>query len=250
MLDPSAETAPRGSAEARDLRERGYAVFPDLLDAARVRVLREAVEELVAVAAPDAFYAPDTRPVTDRVAITPTGVAHDRLLSARPDLRPTVLPERLLAPLREVLGGDLRVELVGAVISDHTRPFFRWHTHIGGVEEGERNRRGAWPAVEGVHRVLTLLYLDDLDDESGPLLVLPRRVGDPTAPPHPLDEPRWPGAVELRPRAGTLVALEQCTWHAAYSRRSPGHRRLIGGYFGAADTPVPDWADPTLAGSA
>ncbi|MCB9595966.1 MAG: phytanoyl-CoA dioxygenase family protein [Sandaracinaceae bacterium] len=235
------------SAHARELVERGYAVFEGFADPAAVEALRAAIEELVVEIDPPRFYASPTEVLSDDVVVTSPGLAISRLLHARPALRPLVLRPELATTMRATLGDDAVLELAGAVVSDATRPFFRWHTHIDGEDEGERVKRGAWPAIADPLRVLTLLYLQDLDDDVGPLYVFPRRVGDPTPPPHDLDAHDWPGMVELRPRAGTLVALEQCTWHAADSLRGPGHRIFVGCYFAAARAERPDWADAELS---
>jgi len=234
-------------SHAAQIRARGYAVFEGLLDPGETASLRREVEGVIAEIDPPGFFAADTVQVADGVAVTSTGLAISRLLTARPALRPLVLRAPVIEAMRALLGPDARLELLGAVASDARRPFFSWHTHIDGEEEGERVKRGVWPPVEGISRVLTLLYLDDLDDESGPLYVYPRREGDPTPPPHPLDEEAWPDMVELRPKAGDLVALEQCTWHAAKSLRRPGLRLLVGAYFAAADAPRPSWLDEGLA---
>jgi len=233
--------------DARNIFERGYAVFEDVLDPDETRALREGIVELLGEINPPKYYAAQTEMISANVAITSTGLAISRLLDDRPALRPLVLREPVIEAMRDILGDGTRLELAGAVVSDEERPFFRWHTHIDGEEEGERYRARSWPAVERVERVLTLLYLDDIDDRSGPLYVLPRRAGDPTPPPFDLDLERWPGMVELRPRAGTLVALEQCTWHAARSLRGPGLRILAGCYWAAPFAARPAWTDEALA---
>lgn len=230
------------------IREQGYAILEGLLDREETAALRAEIEALIAELDPPGFFAASTVQVSETVAVTSTGLAISRLLDARPALAPRVLAPRLIDAMRETLGPDVRLELAGAVASDRRRPFFSWHTHIDGEEEGQRVQRGEWPARPRTERVLTLLYLDDLDDETGPLYVHPRREGEPTAPPHPLDEEVWPGMIELRPRAGDLVALEQCTWHAARSLRRPGLRLLVGCYFAAAGAPEPPWLDRSLAG--
>lgn len=242
---------PAASPEAHAIETRGYAVFPDLLGADDVRRLRAAITELVADIDPPALFAqvdaPLPRPhVRTPVSLTATGLALSRLLSARPDLAPLTISPRVSGAMREVLGADMRLELAGAVVSDRSRPFFPWHTHIDGEAEGTRLRAGAWPDKRHAERVLTLLYLDDLDDDGGPLLVLPRRSGDPTPPPADVSAPEWPSQVELRPRAGTLVALEQCTWHAARPQRRDGLRIFVGCYLAAARAVVPPWADAEL----
>lgn len=234
------------NAHATRLREQGYSVFEGFADAAAVATLREAIEALVAEIAPPRLYASPSEVLSAGVVVTSPGLAISGLLALRPALAPLVLNAALADAMRATLGDDAVCELAGAVVSDATRPFFSWHTHIDGEDEGERVKRGAWPPIREPLRVLTLLYLQDLDERTGPLFVLPRRVGDPTPPPHDLSLRDWPGMVELRPRAGTLVALEQCTWHAAGSLHGPGLRTFVGCYFAAAQAPPPAWADAAL----
>ncbi len=232
---------------ARDLNQRGFSVFEDMLDATEVDGLRRSVEELVREIDPPCFWASPAVTLSDRATVTAPGLAIGRLLHERPALRPRVLPERLLEAMRATLGDDVVLELAGAVVSDEARPFFTWHTHIEGLDEDVRYLKRSWPPIKSVQRVLTLLYLQDLDARMGPLYVLPRRAGDPTPPPYDLERREWPEMIELRPRAGTVVALDQCTWHAAGSLRGPGLRTFVGCYFAARSTKRHDWADPTLA---
>jgi len=229
-----------------DLERQGYAVYERVCPGGDVFRIRSAISKIVQEVQPQSLFEPETRQLSEAVSLTPTGLAIDRLFKLCPHLVSTVLRPEVIASLRTVLGSDMRLELVGAAVSDETRPFFRWHTHIGGVEERERLREQAWPAVDGVRRVLCLLYLDDLDEDGGPLLVLPRRVGDPTAPPGDIDARSWPGEAEIRAPAGTVVALDQCTWHAARSRRGTGLRMFVGAYFAAADEPWPEWGDRAM----
>jgi len=234
---------------ARDLRERGFAVLEALVDADGVQRLRRALQGMVEELCPPRLWAKPAVTLSERAVLTSPGLAFGRFLQERPELRPWVLPEPLTDAMQATLGTDMVLELAGAVVSDATRPFFTWHTHIDGVDEGERYLSQSWPDVPSVQRVLTLLYLQDLEPEVGPLYVLPRRAGDPTPPPHDLEDRAWPGMVELRPRAGTLVALDQCTWHAAARMRTDGHRYFVGCYFASANVTSPAWADPNLSWS-
>lgn len=236
---------------SRAITEQGYAILPGFLDAASLAQARAAIEALVERVAPERLYAPSSvtleRPALPvPLVVTPTGLTITGVLRVAPELGPLLFQERLLAPLRALLGSDLRVEVVGAAVSDRTRPFFGWHTHIDGEEEWTRLSARRWPSKPRVERVVVVLYLDDLDDDGGPLLVLPRRAGDPTPPPHDTLAQDWPGQVTLRPRAGSAVLLEQCTWHAAHSRRTEGHRIFVGAYFSARAAPAPTFADGEL----
>ncbi len=231
---------------ADQLATHGYAVFDQLLTAAEAAELRQRLLELAAPVRPETLYEPDTRALGEAAAVSASGLALRGFAGRHPELLPTYLRPPLVAVIREVLG-DARVEELGALISDTARPFFRWHTHIGGEDEGVRFRSGHWPKVDRIERVLTLLYLDEVDEEAGPLYVLPRSVGEPTEPPGDIDVVAWPGAVSLHPSAGTLVAIEQCTWHAAGARGRPGERVLAAAYFARTDVAAADWADPAAA---
>lgn len=232
--------------EATDILERGYAVFEGACPPDELATLRAAVEDLVAELQPEQMQEPQQRALSDWAAVTPSGLALHGALHRRPDLAGIVFRPRVVETVRALLGDDARVEVTGAMVSDRQRPFFEWHTHIGGEDEGERVRRGEWPRVDSVRRILTLMYLDALDDEGGLLQLLPRRVGDPTEPPGDLSAPEWSGQVQIRAEPGSLVALEQCTWHAAHSKRGPGTRAIWACYYAAADEPCSGRFDPSL----
>lgn len=231
---------------ADQLATRGYAVFDGFLSPDEAAELRGRLLELAAPVRPETLYEPDTRALGEAAAVSASGLALHGFADRHPELVATYLRPPLVALIREVLG-DARVEELGALISDDARPFFRWHTHIGGEDEGVRFQSGHWPAIGRIERVLTLLYLDDVDDEAGPLYVLPRGVGEPTEPPGDIDVVAWPGSVSLLPKAGTLVAIEQCTWHAAGARGRAGERVLAAAYFARRDVAAPEWADAGAA---
>jgi len=235
---------PMGPAE--QLRARGYAVFEGFLGPSEASMLRDRLLTIAEPVRPATLYEPDTRELGDWAAVSASGLALRGFASRHPELLDRYLRPVLVALLRETLG-EVRVEEIGALISDRARPFFRWHTHIGGEDEGVRFKSGRWPRPDRVERVLTLLYLDDVDEEAGALYVLPRSVGDPTEPPGDIDRIEWPGRLALRPKAGTLVALEQCTWHAAAPRQRPGERVLAAAYFAGTEVASADWADPEAA---
>jgi hypothetical protein len=242
MIGPARTTAPEvDSATSCDLTpvvHRGYAVCEGLLDPDELSRRRAAIVDVVAELGWPALWAPARQPLTEVAAITPTGLG---LMYPRPELDWSAPPAGMRAGLAALLGPDARIEAVGALVTDRSRPFFTWHTHIDGEDEDVRHRAGRWPSIARLRRVFTLLYLDDIDDDSGPLLVLPRREGDRCEPIADLDATEWPNQVVLRPRAGTLVVLDECTWHAARAMNRDGLRIFIGGYFASADTPPAPW---------
>lgn len=257
MRDASADQGCRDGARGatRDLVERGYALVPALISPHEVARTRSALESLLERIAPPALYAAETLPLErpelpPQLAVTASGLAIPRVLEALPDVRALVMRGPLLDPARQLLGETFRVELLGAAVSDRTRPFFTWHTHIDGEDEGSRFARGAWPVKPRLERLLALVYLNDLDEDAGPLLVLPRRVGEPTSPPYEITAPSWPGQVTLHPRAGDAVLLDECTWHAARSLRTEGLRMFLGCWMASELSRPAPFADPAIAGLA
>ncbi|MBX3125312.1 MAG: phytanoyl-CoA dioxygenase family protein [Polyangiaceae bacterium] len=200
----------------------------------------------LAALGPVPLFAPEVTRLEETTSVTPNGLAWFGLLYEAPGAATQHLEPLLLEVLHRLLGAEVRLELAAALISDSQRPFFPWHSHVGGVDTGVYSRHGAWPAVQGIERVVALRYLDELDDETGPLLIYPRRLGDAPEPPHDLHAEAWPGQVELKVRRGSVVLLDQCTWHAARARRGAGHRTLVGSYFRSASQPPPEWVDHGL----
>ncbi len=248
------EAPPEASqALAGDLTARGYGTLPALLGKRELAAARAALERVVEQLKPPCFYAASTLTlehpeVPGPIEITSVGLTIPRLHAAAPELAPLVLQPRSLEPIRAALGDAMQLEVLGAVVSDEVRPFFTWHTHIDREHEGVRIRAGEWPDKPHVERVLMLVYLDNINDDSGQLLVYPRAAGEPTAPPYRIEAESWPGEVALSPRAGDAVILEQCTWHAARPRRNAGRRSFIACYFASSDASHVEPTEPSLRG--
>ncbi len=222
---------------ARKLRQEGFAVFHDAFDADEVLSLRAGIEEIYASLGKPRCYSTELRVLAPGVHVAKPGLIIAKLVERRPDFAPRILKAPIVETMRLALGQDMYVELTASVIADETRMFFAWHTHIGGLDDGAFRTSGIWPDVPQQRRIGTLLYLDDLDDDNGPLLVYPRAVGEPTAPPHDLDVEDWAGQVVVRARRGTVVATDECTWHAARQKRTPGLRILLGCNFVSRHAP-------------
>ncbi len=154
----------------------------------------------------------------------------------------------VVAAIRGYIGQDVEIELTGAVIADSHRPFFEWHTHIGGIDDSKYRHAGIWPQFDEPQRVMTLLYVQDLDAENGPLLVFPRGVREPTAPRHDPYALSWPDQVELQLPRGSVVVMDQCTWHAVRPKTNAGLRSFIGCYFKSPKAPPTEWIDESLRG--
>jgi hypothetical protein len=234
-------------AAAQFLRD-GYALLPALVDPATVATLRETLASLHAEVGHLPLYAREPIRDTPQTEISSTGLVFFHLLGWRPQLAPLLLHPQALAVVREVLGDSPRIELVGAVMTDHTRPFFEWHNHVGGPDDEDIRSSGTVRATSArPQRLSYLLYLDEATPQDGPLRVLPGRPADPRTAPHPRTQTCWPGDVALTWPPGSVLLIDETTWHAVPQRHTAGWRRWIGAYFAARHVPPAQRLDPSLA---
>lgn len=219
-----AETADR-------LRDAGWALLPALHTQDDLRSFAAMLDELRARFGATVLHRDEPAWLAEGVEVARPGLAFYRLLELAPELGPRLFPAALLAAVRDVLGEEPRIEMVGAVTSDETRPFTEWETHLGGPRDAEWRREGRRPRKARIERVAAFVFLEEL----GPWRVLPRRVGDPVEPPRAIDEPDWPDAVTLNGPPGSVLILDESTWHCVPPRATPGLRRFVGAYFARAD---------------
>ncbi|MFO7564877.1 MAG: hypothetical protein R6X02_19690 [Enhygromyxa sp.] len=237
-MDPAAHT--------RELIERGYTVFERLYEPEWVAALRADIEDIHAELGQPRCYLLGNQELAPGINLCPAGLAVRPLLHMRPRWAADIVRPEVVAALRGALGDDMVLEVAGCVLSDRSRPFFGWHAHVGGIDDGVYRRAGGWPTVSKIQRIMTLTYLQDLDDDNGPMLVYPRRVGEPVVMPHDGDAEAWPGQIELRVPAGSLIALDECTWHAVRPKLDDGLRIFLGLTYASADAPIGGWADEQL----
>jgi hypothetical protein len=236
------------STHVRDLRERGYTVFERVYDDAEIERLTETMARLHALAGRPECFSREARMLAPEIELCTTGLVFYKFIKRCPEHAELIVRPEVVAALRGYVGHDVELELTGAVIADSHRPFFAWHTHIGGIDDSKYRHAGVWPRFDEPQRVMTLLYVQDLAGENGPLLVYPRRVEEPTAPPHPLDAVDWPGQIQLEIPRGSVVIMDQCTWHAVRPKTSAGLRSFVGCYFRSPKAPATEWIDESLRG--
>lgn len=233
-------------SRAVELQQRGFTVYEDAFSPEDVALLRSRlIASYDALGAPATWANPPLGPAPD-VEISKVGLVFHKLGKHCPDVAVRVLEPRIVEDARALLGADMHVEYMAAVVVRGEREFFPWHAHVGGVDNLEYRKRAFFPTFTASERVTGLLYLDDLDDDTGTLLVMPRRIEEDTRPPHDPALEDWAGRIELRCRRGTVVLLEQCTWHAARPKRSPGLRVFIAFYLTARRAPRTSWVDDSL----
>jgi len=226
----------------RDLYTQGYTVFERAWSDDEVDTLRgHLVSKWEELGRPALQVNP---PVEIGDGVTgPAGLTFPKLATRSPELASLFFKPFIIDTIRGALGDGMRLELVAGVLSDKTRPFFDWHVHIDGVDDEYYNYKRPYRRFSKPERVTHLLYLDDLCEDNGELLVLPRKISDPTEPPYERTLEEWPDQVEIRCPRGSVVILEQCIWHAARPMRVDGLRCFIGSYFvaeGAKMTPIAD----------
>lgn len=237
-------TDPRVAEAADSLREHGYAVLPGVVPADGVTRMRSAIDALLDEIQPDALFSKEPRWLAPDLQVAGTGLVFHGLLGRAPGLADDMLPPLAYQLMHEVLGEGVFIEFSGGVVCDQSRPFFSWHHHVGGIDDELSRQRGRLPAGERPERIAMLLYLDEIGPELGQLLVDPARRTGP--PPHPVEQHAWPGMVGVAGPAGTIVFLDQVTWHAVTPKTLPGLRRFVGLWFAAADAPPSEGVDSTL----
>jgi len=218
----------------RSLRDSGFAVMQGLYDSSRVDRLRAAVGRVYAEAGSPTPYDSDVRWLGTNLQLTTTGFVVHKLLGFAPELQQGVLHPTAVEAVRGLLSDEMHLEMVGAVVANHTRPFFEWHMHVGGIDDERYRRRGWAPTFARAERVAMLVYLDEMGPGTGQLLVHPRKVTDPLEPPFPRHETHWPGQTTVSGPAGTVVLMEQGTWHAVLPRTVDETCRFLVGFWFAA----------------
>lgn len=213
---------------AQEFRERGFARFENMFSAGEAEGLIAGLEHMwqrlgqpSLVSQADVWHAP-------HVHVSPVGMTCAGILDHLPAAAAVLLRPELLMFFNEILGAGFELELGAGVLSDDRRPFFFWHHHVGGIDgEDHRGRSNSYPTFGRCERLACSLYASPLDDAHGVMLVWPRAVDASTAPPWPDTEAAWPGATEVRAPAGSVVILDQGTWHAVTPMGRPGRRGFV-----------------------
>jgi hypothetical protein len=205
------------SAQAADLlKSRGYVVLPRLLSPA---LCAQVVLEL------EADYGDGSRASKD------DGHVIRDVGDISEAAREALSHPEVLGVAAAYLGGDVRVEATAGIVSDARRPFMPWHCHVGGIDQERLRPLLPTLQIDVPQRVMGLVYPGGCEGESGPLVVSPRRLGDPLGPPGDPKDPAWPGAIEIHAEPGTVVVADEALYHAVLPQRRPGLRVIVGAYW-------------------
>lgn len=241
-----AEYARRVADHAKEILAQGYTILENAVPDPVVDALARTAQRLFEEAGSPRCYSLEMQFLAPDVSLCPAGLVHSRFFERCPEHADAIVPPLLVDVLRRSLGDDMTLELVASVVADRHRTYFEWHMHIGGIDVELHRRSGAWPAFAESQRISTLLYIDDIDPDNGPLLMYPRCISDPTPPPFDTNLRDWPGQRELLPRRGTIVMMDQCTWHAVRAKTTDGIRSFVGCHFRSREAPPTTLVDESL----
>jgi hypothetical protein len=223
-------------SHVQDLRERGFTRFDGLIP-------RELTVEFAAGLRAEwqrlgqpGLYSREDIWLEPGVHVSPVGMTCAGILGRLPNAATWLLRPELLAVFEAILGPGFELELGAGIVSDHSRPFFFWHHHVGGID-GEDFRGRPYPTFEHSQRLACTLYCSALDDEHGTMLVWPRAITDSTAPPFAPGSEPWPGATRVQAPVGTVIVFDQGTWHAVTPMTREGQRFFVAFFVRRAGLP-------------
>lgn len=218
------------AGEVRHLAEDGFLVLGGLLSKGQVGQFRRALAEVLQREArghstPDGcFGSPYLRHLIDKHA----------LFLKLFKLRST------LSIARAVLGPQVKFEEITARVTNISvqSPVTPWHIHLRVVPEPLP------PFFAYPHGVDCLLYLDDINDDSGAICLLPGSHRRPNEIHAANDFGDKPGQQQINLSAGDCLLVHPNLWHRVLPPRKPsGIRRvIIFGYF-------PSWMSGEERGS-
>jgi hypothetical protein len=112
-----------------------------------------------------------------------------------------------------------------------------WHFHEYDGADGRWDPTRTTPKSRFT-RLIATVYVDGSSENVGSITVLPRRLGDTTAPPSLDRDGIWPGQVDVEMRPGSILIHDVALYHAARRGRSDERRRIFGGVYQRASDPV------------
>ncbi|MGV3618875.1 MAG: phytanoyl-CoA dioxygenase family protein [Fimbriimonas sp.] len=194
-------------ADLANFAEQGYLLMPGAIEAAQLSELRDATERVAdQERQAGGFGGIFLRHLMDK------DEAFLRLLD-HPKFLP--LARLMLGPMVRALPVTARIAIPGEPDQK-----VEWHIH-------QRLVPNPLPPFFSQPVVLdTLIYLDDVDEETGPLQVVPgsHRI---TQEGIPDKEGDLPGQITLMPKAGDAIMVHGNLWHRALPTTERGHRRRL-----------------------
>lgn len=152
------------------------------------------------------------------------GMAIHPLLQHIPEMAPYYARPQILDALADILDGQPRLMHTGARVSDEQSDArLGWHEHYSWDRAGLLSRRHT-------ERVLFGCYVRGLSDQTGPLVVIPRKLNDRIMPCPVTSNNQWPGEIPVLAPPGSVVIFDTALWHAARRGTAPDKRYLWGAH--------------------
>lgn len=132
-----------------------------------------------------------------------------------------------------VLEDEVRLVHLGARTSGpQSEARLPWHHHYG----WDASRLAGRKRME---RILAGVYVDGTQDESGALVVIPRKFDEPLGEPLGEGQEAWPGEVHVKLPPGSIALFDTAIWHSALRGTGNKSRRLWGGHYQGWNDPRP-----------
>lgn len=210
--------------ELEALGRDGFLIREAAINGDRLEELRQALDRLAEQEWPAHRPPPDAPPdelptrswgIILRHLLDKDAAFHD-LLAWPPALS---VARAMMGPLVRLRGLSARVSFPGAESQDTP-----WHQHLRVIP----NPLPPW--FSRPHAIDCLIYLDELNDDTGTLAVVPGSHHWLDREPPPLHYEQLPGEQALRLPAGSMVIIHSNLWHRALSPRARKRRMLILAY--------------------
>lgn len=230
---------------ADEVVQKGYSVIDGLYSPDEVEDIRAELAALYEQTQRPPLHSRYTQFLAPNIRIERTGANYYSVADQRPGLSRYRMKPFVFQVLRRLLGDDFILDMTLCQICDQSRPFLTWHHHLGGLDQDlyqDLYDRERLAAIDVPRRLNVFVYLDDISPAGGQLLLYPKVVS-PLEPPFPETRPEWDGRVAANFSKGTVVLLDQATWHAATSRSLPGLRMIFGIYVSERHAPHRLWAE-------
>lgn len=223
---------------AETLARRGFVLLPSVVSAPECAAYLEAVDASWRELGEPALHSQEDLAVGPNATVSPVGLVLADFLHRHAWAHELLLPPAVRDIASSVLGGDFVLERGAAVLSDHSRPFFFWHHHLLGMMNARDYRAldVRYPVYDVITRLSCTFYPVPLDEERGEMLVMPHRLGEPTAPAYEAMDAEWPGQETVTCPAGSVLVMEQSVWHAVRAMKQPGRRSFLGGFLAQASS--------------
>jgi ectoine hydroxylase-related dioxygenase (phytanoyl-CoA dioxygenase family) len=133
-----------------------------------------------------------------------------------------VYDQRLLSVARAMMGPQLMVSTMARItFPGEPNQETQWHQHLRHMPIPLP------PWFVRPHSIDILIYLDDIDQETGPICVVPGSHDRLDIEPAPEYYGEYPNQLTLTPKAGTALFIHSNLWHRAMPTTPQGRKRRL-----------------------